>query len=280
MNLTKSRVLGGILIAAGALGGTAIAATPESGTVSEASPKVTWTSELTGSWFASRPVILEQAAGANGTFPCEAPTCDTFTLTVADQKDLTIGLDGPEADDQVIYRITKPDGEYVSGTENAGGNGYLIVKIKGAPKGDYVIEQWNFYTGSATHENYAELAVAAPAPVAPPATTNTGGGQPTPGAQPGTVEAIDLTVKAGKGSAKKRKLPVTVTVSRAVTKVTATLTKGKKVVAKGSFGAMSGTKKLNVKLGKKVKKGSYSLTVVATDGKASATKTAKAKVSK
>lgn len=282
MESIKRRATCGILIACGAIASTALAATPESGTVSEASPKVTWTSELTGSWFPSRAVIAEQAAGQNGMTPCEAPTCDTFTLTVADQRDLSIGLNGPEADDQLIYRITKPDGEYVSGTENAGANGYLVVKIKNAPTGSYLIELWNYYTASATHENYAELAVAKPAPVAPPA-----GGTPPPSGnapQPTTVEAISVDVKVGKASAKKlarsRKLAATVTVSRPVTSVKAVLKKGSKTVGKGSLGATSGSKKLTLKLSKKFKKGTYSLTVVASDGKTSGTKTIKVKVGK
>lgn len=283
MGSIKRRATCGILMACGAIASTALAATPENGTVSEASPKVTWTSELTASWFASRAVILEQAAGQNGRNPCEAPTCDTFTLNVANQKDLSIGLNGPEADDQLIYRITKPDGEYVSGTENAGANGYLVVKIKNAPTGAYLIELWNYYVASATHENYAELAVSNPAPVAPPA-----GGTPPPSGgstpQPTTVEAINVDVKTGKASARKlarsKKLAATVTVSRPVSSVKAVLKKGSQTVGKGSLGATSGTKKLTLKLSKKLKKGTYSLTVVASDGSTSGTKTIEVKVAK
>ena len=295
--MTRRTQLCGVLVASGALAATAVAAEPEAGTVSETAPKVTWTGEVTASWFPSRAVIAENAAGQDGRTPCESPTCDTFTLTVADSKDLSIGADGPgEASDpdQVIIRIKKPDESYLTTIGDASKGKPLVIKFKKAATGDYVVDYWNYYTNATTpYDGFAELSV--PPPAATPAP---GGGGTTPPPQstptptptgPSGGENIDVKVKVGKASARKlakaRKLAATVTVSRQVAKVTAFLRKGSKLIASGRRGTTTGTAKLTLKLSKKaakkLKKGTYTLAVVADDGRGTtASKSTKVKVAK
>lgn len=277
MNLTMRRLLGGLTIA-GVVTGSAVAATPESGTVSTSTPKVEWTGATTAGYATRMPTAV---SGSTDT-PCQAPSCETFTLTVADSANLTVAesIDSDSESAAFTMRIIKPDGEVVQtdAAPGAAANKYVKVVIKNAPVGEYTIEHFDNSATTNSFKAYAELAVPAPAPV-PVALPEPGGTTEVP-----AVQAIDLGVKVGKASAKKlkksKKLPVTVTVSRAVQSVTAALKKGKKVVAKGSLGATSGTKKLNLKVAKKLKKGTYKLSVVATDGTTAAEKVVKVKVTK
>jgi hypothetical protein len=273
------RVLCGFLIAGGMLAGTAVAATPESGEVSKAAPKVTWAGQTTGSYFTRVPA----AVTADDSVPCEAPSCDTFALKVADSATLTVAADIVQPADNpgaVTIRIRKPDGSVVVGSSDADavseGKPFKMT-IKSAPTGDYTVEYWNnFYDGPIDYTASAELAVPPPA-VAPPTVA-----APPPG--PAPVEAIGLAVSVPKVSARSlarsRKLAAKVTVSRAVTAVTATLKKGAKKVGAGRLGATSGTAKLTVKTAKKLKPGTYSLVVNATDGKTATAKTVKVTVKK
>jgi hypothetical protein len=284
MTRLSRRALCGILIAGGAFAGTAGAATPDKGTVSSAAPKVTWAGQVTASWFTSRAVILT----GDGSVPCQAPTCDSFALDVADQQNLEVGVSAPEAADQVIVRIKKPDGSYLVTTEDTNSSTYVIVKIKNAAKGSYVVDYWNYYTdGPVDYNGYAQLgsaAAAAPAPTTTTTTTTPSGGT-SGGQQPAAKEDLSLTVKAGKASARKlaktRKLAASVTVSRPVASISAKLLKGKKVVGTAKAGATSSTAKLSLKVAKKLKQGTYSLAVVADDGKGTtAAKTIKVRVTK
>jgi hypothetical protein len=271
-------VLCGFLIAGGMLAGTAVAATPESGEVSKAAPKVQWTGQTTGSYFTRVPA----AVTADDSVPCEAPSCDTFALKVADSATLTVAADIVQPADNpgaVTIRIRKPDGSVVVGSSDADavseGKPFKMT-IKNAPTGDYTVEYWNnFYDGPIDYTASAELAVPPPA-IAPPTVAAP--------AAPAPVEAIGLSVSAPKVSArslaKTRKLAAKVTVSRAVTAVTATLKKGAKKVGAGKLGATSGTAKLTVKTAKKLKPGRYSLVVNATDGTTSTAKTVKVTVRK
>jgi hypothetical protein len=271
------RVLCGFLIAGGMLAGTAVAATPESGEVSKAAPKVTWAGQTTGSYFTRVPT----AVTADDSVPCQAPSCDTFALKVADSATLTVAADIVQPSDNpgaVTIRIRKPDGSVVVGSSDADavseGKPFKMT-IKNAPTGDYTVEYWNnFYDGPIDYTASAERAVPPPA-VAPPTVA---------APAPAPVEAIALAVSVPKVSArslaKSRKLAAKVTVSRAVTAVTATLKKGAKKVGAGRLGATSGTAKLTVKTAKKLKPGTYSLVVNATDGTTSTAKTVKVAVKK
>jgi len=285
MTHTSSRILGGLTLAA-ALAGTAVAATPENGTVNETTPKIEWTGETTGGYATRMPTAV---SGSTET-PCEAPSCDTFNLKVEKSANLTIAesLDSESETAAFTLRITKPDGEVIQTNSDPGaasGGKFVKVVIKNAPTGDYVINHYDNSTVM-SYKAFAELALASTAPAPTPAT---GGGsplqpQPQTQPQPQSVEAIDLQVKVGKASAKKlakaRKLQASVTVSREVKSISAALKKGRKVVGKGSLGTTSGTKKLTLKLSKKLKKGTYTLAVVATDGSTSTEKVIKVKVVK
>lgn len=288
----------GILLAAGVVlaGATAaVAATPENGTVSKASPKVTWTGQVSNSYFNRVALLLADAAGQSDTVPCGPQTCDTFKLTVADQDDLTITADAPEstsstggAGSQVTLRITKPDGSkelHTTDTPGASPEKPFIVKFKKAPAGEWAIEYYNYFYGGAIDYNAsATLGAASTAPA--PASPKPGEAPPpTPGSNPQPQDGLSVDVKASGGSAKKlnksRKLGATITVSRAVKNATAILKSGKKVVGKGKLGAFSGSKKVTLKLSKKLKAGKYSLVVSASDGAgSSATKTVALKLKK
>ena len=271
------------LILTGAVAGTAIAATPESGTVSKSSPKTEWAGETIGSYFTRVPA----AVTADDSVPCEAPSCDSFKLTVADQANLTITADIDQPDDNpgaVTLRVRQPDGSAVvasSGPDEVSDGKPFKVQIKGAKTGDYTVEYWNnFYDGPITYTGTAELAVAGGTPASGPPPSP----QPTPGAGSGSgggapaTQAIELSVTGAKAKGKKGSAKVTV--NRPVKAILAQLKKGKKVVAKGKLGETSGTATIKLKAKKKLKKGKYTLTVTATDGSTSTAKTVKVKVKK
>jgi hypothetical protein len=302
MSHLPRRIACGILIAGGSLAGTALAADPGDGQVSAAAPKTTWKGETTASYLLRAPTAVTDSTDT----PCEAPACDEYKLKVADSATLTVGqtLASDSETAAITLRIIKPDGTIVQTDSDPGAPAagkYFKVVIKNAKTGDYTIQHYNNSAQPMTYDSYAELAVPA-APTQPPGGGAGGGGQtPAPGgaptqappstggggAQPG-VQAIAIKVKVRKTSARKlkrkRKLVARVTVSRPVTSLSAALKKGKKVVGKGKRGATKGTVKLRVKLSKKaakkLKRGKYKLTVLASDGKTSSTKTVKVRLRK
>ena len=275
MSRSPRRVLCGILIAGGALTGTAVAATPENGEVSAASPKVSWTGATTAGYLLRMPTAV---SGSEET-PCEAPFCDQFALKVSTSATLTIAeqLATDSETAAATIRITKPDGSVMQADTDPGAasNKYFKMVIKNAPVGDYTIEHYDNAAAGTEFDAYAELAVpsAAPAAVTPAA--------PPPAA---VVEAIDVQVKAAAASAhrlaKTRKLAAKVTVSRAVTSIAGTLKKGSKTFGTGRLGATSGTARLAIKTAKKLKPGTYTLSVVARDASSMAAKSIKVKVKK
>jgi hypothetical protein len=301
LSTTRSR---GLLITGGALllvSTGALAATPDKGEVSHAAPKVTWTGQVTNSYPNRVAILLADQAGESDSVPCAPMSCDTFALKVAESDDLTLTADAPESTSQtgdsgsqVTIRITRPDGSKELHTTEAGGaspDKPLTVKIKKAPAGDWAVEYYNyFYGGAIDYTGTATLGAVKPAAAPPaPAPAPSGGSNPAPSGgstpAPAAQEGLTVAVKAAKASAKKlkkaKKLAATVTVSRAVKSVSAVLKSGKKVVGKGSAGAFSGSKKITLKLSKKLKKGKYSLTVLADDGAGTkASRTVAVKVAK
>jgi hypothetical protein len=295
LNLRRSHGLlaGGLFMLAAS--GAAVAATPESGQVSKASPRVEWSGEVINSYANRLPIV---AAGQNDT-PCVPQHCDAFALKVVDSDALTITADAPESTgttgsgSQVTLRITAPDGSksvHTTDTTGASPEKPFTVKIKKAAAGDYVIEYFNYFLGSAGFIAYnASATLGAPAAAAPaPAPVKVDTPQapaPAPAPTATVQEALSLDLKTGKLSAKKlnksKKLATSVTVSREVKSLTAVLKSGSKVVAKGSLSGFAGTKAVSLKLAKKLKAGTYSLSVSATDAAgASAAKTVKVKVAK
>ena len=279
MNLRASRTLGAVLggavaVAAGA--SIAGAADPASGTISNATPSVKWAGDVTGSYAARIPVVLSE----DDSVPCVAPTCDAFALTLADAGDLTVSgtapggtsTGGDDAPAQVTIRVRKPDGSVVLFTGDATEDKPLSGKIKAAPKGDYDVEYWNnFIDGPIDYVGGAFIGAGPkPAVPAPPA--------PAPAPAPAPKEDLKVSGKAGKNSAKRKRVVLTVTVSRAVKSVTATLLKGSKKLGSGKLGAFSGSKKLTIKAAK-LKAGTYSVALTADDGAGvKAAKTIKVKV--
>lgn len=290
MTRPRFRALCAASIAGACVAATAFAANPESGTVSAESPQVKWLGQNTeGSYAASRAMIFADAAGDPGAAPCEQG-CDSFKLTVKTQKDLTIGADSPSEDvepDQVVIRVQKPDGSYLTTVGDSNKGKPLTVKFKNAATGDYVIDYSNNYADAHEYDGFAQLGSGAPAGSGaspntppPPSTMPVPGGQqqgnpPTPAtAGGGPGQNIDIKVKVGKLSARKlkkaRRLTATITVSREVATLTAQLKKGKKVLGSGKRGKTSGTVKVKLKLSKKsarkLRKGTLALAVRAADG--------------
>ena len=245
----------------------ALASEPESGTVSNSSPKVEWTG--TSNAYGVYPLQgLASGQGGQGG-PCQQPACDTFTLEVADQANLTLTADNNSADgpgsDSVQMDVVKPDGETIYTQSEA--DKPVLVKLKNAAKGSYTINVWvNQRAGTdGSFKASAVLGSAAPAPApAPPAP----GGQPQPQPQPGPEPAATLSLKTKKASAKKVKkaLKLSIGSTKPVTDVRASLKKGAKVLGTAKLASMGTSATLKLKLKKALKKGAYTVEIAANDG--------------
>ena len=240
----------------------AFAATPETGTISTAQPRVEW-SGTSGGYGITAANILITTAGER--MICEAPFCDTFTLEVAEGGvDMTVAVTSEQSDITTV-EVEKPDGswEYTNGIEPEGTEPDHTTKFrfKKAAKGTWIVRiMSNANAGTDPYVGVAELllpAAAAPAPPAPAAP-----GEPGEPAAP-----VSLTVaKPGTLSARKlnraRSLKASVTSSGPVTDVTAVLKYGRKVVGKGALASLNGTRKLKLKLTRRLKPGRYVLAVL------------------
>lgn len=234
----------------------ALAAEPSSGEVSPAAPKVEWTGSTTNSY----PNYVAMNQDPEGT-PCQSPTCDTFTLTVAGGGvDLVIRAnmeeDGASGPANTGLRITKPDGSRQWQTGPSGETAELKVTIKKAPAGEYVIDLLNNFVGPA--EGYMASAELAVPPAAAPAPA------PAPEAAPAPAPETKLTVKPAKVRATK-KLKVGVSTTAPLRGVTATLTRGGKRFATGRLSKLSGSRKVTLKARKALKPGRYLVTVAGVD---------------
>jgi hypothetical protein len=222
----------GVIAASCALACTpALASSPGGGEVSRDHPQVEWAGQ-----------VLTQLPG----LPCLRETCDPFALRVTDREDLLIAADGRQA----TLRIRRPDGsESVHTGEEAG----VAVKLPKALPGAYTVQ----YSSSRTGPYTASATLGRPvAPAVAPI---------------GAVvqEAVSVTVRTSRLSARRlartRRLPASVEVSHPVQSLAATLRRGPKVVGRGSLGAFSGTRRVRLKLPGRLEKGTYALTVLATD---------------
>ena len=231
---------------------------PSSGKVSRSSPKVTWTGAVTG--FAAWQ-LYNQGMGM-----CEDPSCDTFTLEVADGP-ANLALRVKSADSNIFLEVVRPDGK----TELFGGASMDVkATIKNAPNGTYTLNIAQNEQTQGAHEGTAELLLPSAAPPPAPAPTVTA---PAP---------AQLTVKGGKVSARRaRKVAATVSTSAPVTALKAVLKRGSKTVATGSLARLEGTGKVTLKVKGRLKPGTHVLKVTATDsaGRAVAAST-KLRVSK
>ena len=244
----------------------AFAATPENGTISAAQPKVEW-SGTSGGYGITAANILLTTAGQK--MICEAPFCDTFTLDVADGGiDMTLAVTSEQSAITTV-EVEKPDGswEYQNGIEPEGTEEDFTTKFrfKKAAKGTWIVRTMsNADAGLDPYSAVAQLIVpGAAVPAAPAPVTPATPGEPAPAAP----APASLTVaKPGKLSARKlnraRSLTASVAATGPVTGVTAVLKSGKKVVGKGSLASLNGTKKLKLKLTRKLKPGRYVLSVL------------------
>jgi hypothetical protein len=244
----------------------ALAADPGTGTVSNAAPKVTWKGTSNAGFITTFGEIFINAAGEKQ--PCQAPSCDTFTLEVKDVGDLNLQVTGESS---ITYlQVEKPDGTvvYNDGIEPDGTDPDPVtkLKIKKAPVGSYKVQYAANDFTEETIEGLATLGTPVAAAPAAPAT-------PAAPAAPAAVAApapATVSAKAGKLSARKlaktRKLPLTLTASAPVTAVKVVLASKGKAVATGTLAKLTGTAKFNLKLRKKLKPGRYDLVVEGKDG--------------
>jgi hypothetical protein len=254
------------LVALGAVT-VAQAADPGSGTVSPSNPKVSWKGTLQSSG------IFYNAWDQDPTIDCAAPACDTFALKLEGApKDLTLTLNiqndaiqGNEGGGGI--RVLKPDGNYqwVKGTSSK--KTTLKLKLKNAAPGDYQVTSVASYVCCAQSEYIggAEIPAATTAPAPAPATP------PASGTQSSAPPEIKVT--APKASAKKlkksRKLKVALSSNGPIKNLKGFLTKGKAKFATGSLASLNGngtiTLKLSSKAAKKLKAGTYGISVSGTD---------------
>jgi methionine-rich copper-binding protein CopC len=258
----------------------ALAADPSSGTVSAATPTASWSGDVIGPVWTFASIVQP-----DDTF-CAPPSCDTYTLTVADgPADLTVAATSEDSSITTLY-VKKPDGSgvFADGIDpEASPNPTTTVKVKKAVNGTYTV---NVGVDTATTGSYgglASLAVpgAAPAPanpVTPPSVT-------PPASSPAPAPAsASLTTKAPKLSARKlkkgKKVAFTVSTTKPVTDLVAQLRKGSTVVGTGKLASLGGSGKVSVKLAKKLKKGTYTLALTAKDGASTVGATVPVKVTK
>jgi hypothetical protein len=254
------------------------AADPGEGTVSAASPTVAWKGQVVSAGVSS------QAWAQDPTAPCQAPSCDTFALEVADSANLVLKLKGFKqntagGDPTCDFRVTDPAGEQTHYPGTCGPESEMRVTIKNAAKGKYTIDVADSHVVGQPENYEASATLAVPPPVvAPPASTPA----PTTTAPPAPAK---LTVKAPKLSAKKlkkaKKFVVTLTTSAPLTAVNALLVDKKKSVGSGKLAQLNGTSKLTVKVKKALKKGTYQLSVGGRDAQGrNVLATAKVKIGK
>jgi hypothetical protein len=262
-----------ILTPAAIAASVAQAADPGEGKVSAASPTVAWKGQVINSG------VTQTAWQSDPAAACEAPSCDTFTLEVADSGNLLLKLKGfaenrAGGDPTCSFRVIGPDGKPAYHEGPCGPKTELKYTIKNAAKGKYTIDVADSHVVSAP-ENYEASATLTGA--APPA----GGPAPTPVATPAPTAAPPappasepapagkLSAKVSKLSAKKlkkaKKFTVTLTSSTPLTAVNGILVNKKKQVGAGRVASLGSGGKLVVKLKKALKKGTYSLAVGGRD---------------
>jgi hypothetical protein len=251
-----------LTIATFAVAVPALAATPDKGTVSKASPSITWEGTATGYGVVPANILVTTA----GEKPvCEAPACDTFTLTVADKDDLTVTAAQRAHDNFTELHVVRPDGtvDYVQSADSEPAK----IKVKGAVPGDYTIEILTNESAEQTGEYDADakLGTAAPKPAATPAPGATPAPAPTPQAQPRPAASLALTTKSASARKLKKALKLVVSASSPVTDAQLALKKGKKVVGTAKLARIDGKGTFTLRLKKKLAKGSYLISVAARD---------------
>lgn len=248
----------------------AIAATPEEGTISSAAPRVEWKGETVGGALTTLSAIPN-----GGTIACEAPSCDSFALKLAEAGDLTVTASSDNDRKFVLLEIEQPDGTviYNGGAETDSSS---TTKIKKAPAGDYTVRVANNAYDAQPYTAFAQLGTGAPpasggtpnstSPPAPAPTPEPTGGEGGSKPAPASPAAV-LTLNTKKLSARKvKKAPkLSVSTSSPVTEFTAQLKKGKKTLGTAKLAKLEKSATVKVKLKKGLKKGSYTVVLRGKD---------------
>ena len=296
------------LIAVGAAATAAQAATPEGGEVSSSKPSVSWS----GALFNSGPQF--SAWEADPSAPCAGPeVCDPFELKVSKAGSLTVTLGDSAAPSNGTatagYRITKPDDtyEFVYGESTVEAPFTYTFDAKA---GTYVFHAADAVFGCCVPHDYFGKAALESAGGPPPGgggEQTPGGGNPAPPSGGGTPPAggdpapaspqpaptqtqapssgpqgFTLTAKAPKLSSRKvrksKGFSVRVATSRPIQKLTATFRKGKKTLGKVTVANFKGSGVVKFKYNRKLKPGTYSVTLVGNDSGIAVARTLKLKV--
>ena len=243
---------------------SASAAEPATGTVSKSSRVAKWSGQSTvGATTTFTQIFTNNFGLPTGTI-CQAPSCDTYTLTVADAgEDLTVVTNTAIA--TITYvEVVKPDGGivYVDGIDEEGKEDKkTTVKIKNAPAGDYTVK---VAVNALTDESYTGTAslVAPPAP-APDAEVPAA---PAP-AQPAPAEpakpAASISISTSKASLRKLKgrLPVSLSSTAPLTAVTVALRQGTKTIAVAKLAKVDGAARATLRPKRMPKPGRFTIVV-------------------
>ena len=229
--------------------GSARGAEPASGAVSAGSPAVTWSGTSSQGFFTTFGQVFINGLG--GRTPCEAPSCDTFTLDVRTPGDLTVQV---TSEASIAYlQVEKPDGGlvYESGTDRTS-----RLMIPGAPAGTYRVQTAVNTLAAEAYTGVAGLPAPPPAVAAPP--------PPPPPARPTTIG-----VRARRLSARKLRrtgrLPLTITAGARVTRVRIVLARDGRAIAFGRLASVQGRRRLALRLPRRLSRGRYDLVVEARD---------------
>jgi hypothetical protein len=192
---------------------TAGAADPSTGRVSADSPSVAWSGTLIRP-YATHLAFAEEPEP--GSYPCDPPGCDSFTLEVADSADLAITVQSDKTEDMSL-RILKPDGSWTYQPGWGDGQKATTFRLKKAAAGKYTVDVTArvFGTGNPTavddtadYKGTATLAIVKPAPVVAPVVAPAAAPAPAPAASKPKRQSAraDCQKKAKKiRSAKKRR---------------------------------------------------------------------------
>jgi hypothetical protein len=245
------------LLMAAAFPSIASAAEPSSGTVSNSSPSVKWGGTLASSG------ITNNIWAEDPTFDCYAPACDRFTLEVADSANLVVGLNmlstnADGSDPGCGIRIVAPDGSSTWHDGSCSESSTMKVTIKNAAKGTYQIDVASSHVccGEEDYTASATLAVPPPPVTSPPVTT-----PPAPEAK---LSAKVPSLKATK-LRKAKTFTATLTTTAPLSDITALLVNKSKQLGSGTLASLEKSGKITVKVPKKVKKGTYQLSVGGKD---------------
>lgn len=252
-----------LLPVAVAAASVAHAADPADGTVSAGSPTVSWTGTVVSSG------VTDTAWQNDPSAPCQSPSCDRFTLNVADSANLVIRLKGfrentAGGDPGCGIRIIDPAGTntYHSGT--CGPKTEMKVTVKNAATGAYTIDVADSHVAGQPEDYEASATLAVPPP--PPTLSPAVAPAPSDAAPPAppTLTAQVATQSVRK-LLKKRRFTVKLAATAPLSGVNAFLVRGKRRFGSGRLDSLDGTGKLVVRVKRKLKKGTYQLSVGGRD---------------